>query len=132
MCLATIHLTQGLLSSLTNKHHQLQTLTPASFVKSFQLLIKWGRVQVTGEESLTPRPPCHLQEDLGPGPRAGLVLDCSLLMPQSCMNRGQIQRQHCISSIRKVVASLSSSKSSSQHRKIAAAAQKCCVMDTIF
>lgn len=62
MCPATIHLTQGLLSSLTNKHNQLWTLTSESFGKSFQLLLRWGRIQVRGEGSFSlgtppPSPP---------------------------------------------------------------------------
>lgn len=53
MCPATIHLTQGLLSSLTNKHNQLQTLTSESLGKSFQVLSKGCRIQVADEGSFS-------------------------------------------------------------------------------
>jgi len=48
------------------------------------------------------------------------------------MNRGQIQRQHCISFVGEPVVSVPSSKSSSRRRQLAAAAQECCVTDRVF
>lgn len=134
MCPATIHLTQGLLSSLTNKHNQLQTLTSESLGKSFQVLSKGCRIQVGDEGSFSLSTPLSPPGRSWTSPKnsADVERSCSFLTLQPCMNTGQIQRTHCISFVGDVVVSLSSYKLSSQTRQPAAAARGGCVTEGIF
>lgn len=132
MCPAAIHLTQGLLSSLTNKHNQLQTLTSESLGKSFQVLSKWCRMQVVGEGSFSFSAPFSPPGRSWTVPKNCADVELFFFMLQPCMNTGQIQRKHCISFVGDVVVSLSSYKLSSQTQQPTAAARESCVKEGIF